>query len=150
MKLSLKLTSLFLILSACFIISPAQAVLSKYTYSYDISQIEWQILNWTSAYRGTLTPGDPFTLERIEYNRKTSKVFIYLTGTLATASDENLNKSVDGCTALFKQRFPGFDATTDLTIFYKFSPAAGQDLVYKEYSNGVFADRQSAPEALEE
>ncbi len=149
MRVSLKFTLLSLILLSCFLISPAQAVLNKYTYSYDISQIEWQILNWTSAYRDTLTPGDPFTLERIEYNRKTLKVIIYLTGTLDKASQDNLNKSLLGCTTLFKQRFSGFDATTDLIIFYKFLPPEGQGLVYKEYSNGVFTDRQSAPEALE-
>ena len=147
MSLKPKLIVFSLILLSCFIASPAQAVLSKYTYSYDISQLEWQILNWTSAYRGTLTPGDPFTLERIEYNRKSSKVTVYLTGMLDLATDENLNKSLSGITDLFSRRFPGFDPAADLIINYKLMPDSGQEAVCKEYSAGEFNDRQPAPDA---
>jgi hypothetical protein len=147
MSLKSKLIVFLLILSSCFIARPAQAVLSKYTYSYDISQLEWQILNWTSAYRGTLTPGDPFTLERIEYNRKSSKVTVYLTGMPDLATDENLNKSLSGITNLFSRRFPGFDPATDLIINYKLMPDSGTEAVYKEYREGVFGDRQPDSEA---
>jgi len=146
MSLNPKLILMFLFFLSCFIASPAHAVLSKYTYTYDISQLEWQILNWTSAYRGSLTPGDPFTLERIEYNRKTAKVIVYLSGMLDLSSEDNLNKSLGGVTRLFAQRFPGFDSKTDLIIYYKLLPLTGQDAVYKEYSAGEFNDRQSAPD----
>jgi len=148
MSLKPKLIALLLILLSCFIASPAHAVLSKYTYTYDISQLEWQILNWTSAYRGTLTPGDPFNLERIEYNRKNAKVIVYLTGMLDLSSEDNLNKSLDGVSSLFAQRFPGFDPKTDLIIYYKLLPLTGQDAVYKEYNAGEFNDRKSAPDAV--
>jgi len=145
MRLNPKLILAFLFLTLCFVGS-AQASVNQYTYPYDISQIEWQILNWVSAYRGTVTPGDPFTLERMEYDRKTFKVIIYLTGTPDISGEENLKKSVEGCTTLFKNRFPNFDATTDLIIYYKLLSGIGQEAVYKEYSNGDFSDRQSAPD----
>ncbi len=35
------------------------AVLGDYVRSYDISWLEWQILNWTTAFRGTTTPAEP-------------------------------------------------------------------------------------------
>ena len=143
MSLSLKLVLIFSFLLPFLIATPAQAVLSRYTYTYDISQLEWQILNWTSAYRGTLTPGDPFTLERIEYDRKPAKVIVYLTGTPDIASEDNLNKSLKGITSLFAQRFPGFDPETDLIIYYKLSSGDGQEASYKQYSAGDFSDCQA-------
>jgi hypothetical protein len=125
-----------------FSVGNAQASLKGYTYSYDISQVEWQILNWTAAFRDTNTPGNPFILERMEYNRKAKKVMIYLKGGLNLASDDNLKKSLDGCTTLLKQRFPDFDSTEDLYISYKLTSSDGQNVTYKEYKEGSFNDVQ--------
>jgi hypothetical protein len=143
MKLNLK----FLLL-ACFLfifVTNAHASLKGYTYPYDISQIEWQILNWTAAFRGSTTPGEPFTLERMEYDRSARKVMIYLKGSVEFASEDNLKKSVDGCALLFKQRFPDFDQVGDLYISYKLSSPDSQEVTYKEYQEGSFSDGQSAP-----
>ncbi len=145
MRPVLKVSLLFLLLSLCFMAN-AQARVDGYTYPYDISQIEWQLLNWTSAWRGTTTPADPFTLERMEYDRSTKKVLIYLTGKTDTATEENLKKSIDGITALFKPRFSNFNLDTDAYVYYKLKSADGQSTSYKEYKNGAFADQQSSPE----
>lgn len=134
---------LFLFFSA----ATAHASLKGYTYPYDISQIEWQILNWTAAFRGTDTPGDPFTLERMEYDRPSRKVMIYLKGSVEFASEDNLKKSVQGCTLLFKERFPDFNPESDLRVFYKLTSSESQDLIYKEYKEGSFSDALSAPAA---
>ena len=126
----------------------AQARVDGYTYPYDISQIEWQLLNWTSAFRGTSTPADPFVLERMEYDRNTKKVIIYLTGKTEDATEENLKKSIDGIAALFKPRFSNFNLDTDGYVCYKLKSADGQNISYKEYKNGAFTDQQSPSEPL--
>jgi hypothetical protein len=145
MRLGLKVSLLFLLLSWCFM-GKAQARVDGYTYPYDISQIEWQLLNWTSAWRGTITPADPFTLDRMEYDRNTKKVLIYLTGKTDTATDENLKKSIDGIVSLFQKRFPNFNLDSDAYVYYKLTSDKDQNVSYKEYKNGTFTDQQSPPE----
>jgi hypothetical protein len=144
MRRNWKLFLLFALVSLCFIAN-AQANLKGYTYPYDISQIEWQALNWTAAWRGTTTPADPFTLDRIEYDRNERMVVVYLNGNLDDASDDNLKKSIDGINSLFQQRFTNFDILTDALVYYQLKDK-DQKMSYKEYKNGAFADRQSAPE----
>ena len=144
MRRDVKLFLLFVLISLCFM-GNAQANLKGYTYPYDISQIEWQVLNWTAAWRGTTTPADPFTLDRIEYNRNERKVIVYLNGNLDDASDENLKKSIDSINSLFQQRFTNFDIITDALVYYKLKDK-DQKISYKEYKNGTFTDRQSPPE----
>ncbi len=145
MRLGLKVSLLFLLLSWYFM-GNARARVDGYTYPYDISQIEWQLLNWTSAWRGTTTPADPFTLERMEYDRNTRKVLIYLTGKTDAATDENLKKSTDGINSLFQKRFPNFNLETDAYVYYKLSSDKDQAISYKEYKDGAFTDQQSPPE----
>ena len=138
-----------ILLLLCFFLFPVNSALATvkgYTYPYDISQIEWQILNWTAAYRDTTTPGDPFILERIEYDRPTRKVMIYLRGSVELASDENLQKSLNGCAGLFKQRFTDITPEGDFYISYKLTSSDGQNnLTYKEYKQGSFSDVQPLP-----
>ena len=143
MKLNLGFVLLFCFLF--FFAANAQASLNGYTYSYDISQIEWQILNWVASFRDTNTPGDPFSLERMEYNRNEKKVMIYLKGSVNLASDDNMKKSLNGCTALLTQRFPNFDPTRDMYIYYKLFSPDGKNVTYKEYKEGLFNDAQAAP-----
>lgn len=147
MNTTLKISALFISASLLFM-PQAQAKLKGYTYPYDISQIEWVILNWTAAYRGTTTPTDPFTLDKIQYDRKMRKVVVYANGQAAQATDENLKKSVDGILKLFVPRFPNFDASTDLFVYYTLKQEDKPDLKYKEYKGGSFSDRNSPPEEL--
>lgn len=117
----------------------ADARLRKYINPYDISEIEWQVLNWTAAWRGTTTPAEPFILERIEYERTDVKVHIYLQGRHPQNTQENLDKSIAGIGALFTARFPEFEAGKDLVVSYKIIPADGSGESYKiKYDNGVF------------
>ena len=102
-------------------------------------------MNWTAAYRGTTTPGDPFILERIEYDRNARKVRIYLKGGVNLASEDNLKKSLDSCATLFKQSFTDFDPSGDLYISYKLSSSDGQSITYKEYQEGSFNDALASP-----
>ncbi|MBC8436646.1 MAG: hypothetical protein H8D90_01995 [Candidatus Omnitrophica bacterium] len=119
----------------------AQANLKRYTYSYDIAEIEWQLLNWTAAWRGTTTPAKPFILDRMEYDRGTRKVSIYLKGDTDLDTQQNLNKSIEGIVSLFSKRFPpDFDQTTDIVVYYELKSAQdGRDSVYINYENGVFS-----------
>lgn len=125
----------------------AQARLKRYTYSYDIAEIEWQLLNWTAAWRGTTTPADPFTLERMEYSRKDWKVYIYLTGDTSLDTQANLDKSIEGIVSLFSRRFPPeFDQKTDIVVYYELkSREGGGGPVSITYSNGAFSRGKSAP-----
>lgn len=145
MRSNLRLSLLFVLLSLGLVVS-AQARVDGYTYPYDISQIEWQLLNWTSAWRGTTTPADPFTLERMEYDRNTKKVLIYLTGKIDDASEDNLKKSIDGIVSVFQKRFPNFNLDNDAYVYYKLGSDKDQNILYKEYNNGTFSDQQSPPE----
>lgn len=119
----------------------AQAKLKRYTYSYDIAEIEWQLLNWTAAWRGTTTPADPFILERMEYDRKTLKVYIYLRGDTNLDTQQNLDKSIEGIASVFSRRFPpDFDQVTDIVVYYELKSAQdGRGPVYINYKNGTFS-----------
>jgi hypothetical protein len=145
MKISLKIFVLSVLVSLFFTF-PAQAKLKGYTYPYDISQIEWETLNWTAAYRNTTTQTDPFTLDRIQYDRKIRKVLVYVSGQLVQATDENLKKCVDGIVKLFQQRLPNFEASTDLFVYYTLKQDGNTQVKYKEYKEGSFSDRSSPPE----
>ncbi len=128
------------------IISPALAKLENYTYPYDISQIEWQVLNWTAAWKGTTTPADPFILDRIEYDRKTVKVSVYLKGKSEDNTEDNLKKSLDGITKAFTGRLAQFDPETDLIIHYTITSPDDPNKTYQvEYRNGSFG----SPEEIE-
>lgn len=121
----------------------ADAKMRKYSYPYDISQVEWQLLNWTAAWRGTTSPAGPFVLDRLECDRDGWIVNVYVTGTPDLATDENLKKSIDNITKVFQDKFPDFVAETDLIVHYNLLSADGNK-VYKEYSAGSFNDGQAA------
>ncbi len=120
---------LFLVMLFTGVSGNALANLSSYSYPYDISQLEWQLLNWTTAWRGTATPVSPFILERMECDRKGWKVIIYVNGMFSQATDENLKGSIDNITSTFKNRFPEFDPKTDLTVYYNLGSST---MVYKD------------------
>lgn len=141
MEFNLKLFALFIALLLSFS-TTAQARLTAYTYPYDISEIEWQILNWTAAWRGTTTPAEPFILERMEYDRKEKKANIYLTGRPEQASDDNLNKTITGITSLFHQRFPNFEPESDLIVHYNLKSEKGEKTLYIEYNQGAFSKQE--------
>jgi hypothetical protein len=145
MKAGLKISAFFILL---FLLSafPAQAKLKGYTYPYDISQVEWEILNWTAAYRGTVTYTAPFVLERMQYDRNTAKIVVYVTGQSAQASDENLKKSIDNLTKLFSQRLSKFEAPADLVVYYKLKQTGAAGMKYKIYEDGSFSSRDALPE----
>lgn len=128
---------IFLIL-VIFVGGVSFASITGYTYPLDISQLEWQLLNWTSAWRDTLTPADPFTLERMEYDRKAEKIHIYLRGKSEDATDDNLKKSLQGITSIFSDRFPKVKIEEDLVIHYSLTSDAEPKSVKLEYKNGNF------------
>src|SRR3989338_7192847 len=115
----------------------ARADLQRYTYPYDISQIEWQLLNWTAAWRGSTTLANPFILENMEYDRKANRVHIYLSGKVEEASDENLEKSINTIISRFQERFPKFEAKEDLVVHYNLK-SEKNETSYREYSDGAF------------
>ncbi|MDI6605613.1 MAG: hypothetical protein QME65_00475 [Candidatus Omnitrophota bacterium] len=128
-----------------FFIDTALGNLKRYTYTYDIAEIEWQLLNWTAAWCGTTTPADPFILERMEYYRTTRKVSIYLKGDPELATQDNLDKSIAGIVSLFSRRFsPDFDQGTDMAVYYELkSDKDKQNSAYIEYKNGSFSRQKS-------
>jgi hypothetical protein len=121
------------------------AALGDYLRSYDISWLEWQILNWTTAFRGTTTPAGPFILERIEYDRKSRLINIHVSGSAESATEDNLKESIDGITALFHEKFPKFDPKADLTVYYKLESEADKQAVSMVYSNGSFGSKEIKP-----
>jgi hypothetical protein len=153
-----------------YFIDTAQANLKRYTYSYDIAEIEWQLLNWTAAWRGTAFPAAPFILDRMEYDRITRKISIYLKGDPDLAAQDNLDKSIAGIVSLFSRRFPpDFDQATDIAVYYELTDVSGnngyvppdeqavsinnrnvsksekdgQNSVYIEYKDGAFSRQRS-------
>ncbi len=139
------------LLSSFVFLNDSQARIRQYINPYDISQMEWQLLNWTAAWRGTTTSSYPFTLERMEYDRVKLKVVIYLQGKSELAADENLRKSIDGISFLFNQKFPEFNAKEDLIVYYSFASSEGNKTVPIKYENGSFIkedsnSRQSLPD----
>lgn len=141
MRFNLKLFTLLSVLLLSFNRS-AQAKITAYTYPYDISQIEWQVLNWTTAWRGTTTPAEPFILERMEYDRKEKKVNIYLSGRPEQATDDNLNKSINGITSLFHQHFSKFEPQSDLIVHYELKSEKDEKTLYIKYNEGAFSKTQ--------
>ena len=138
--MKLKLTIFFLLLGIlCF--SNLPAAVKNYTYPYDISQMEWQLLNWTSAWRQTTNPANPFTLERMEYDRSAKKVNIYLSGDSGLAKDEFLKKGMDGIADLFRGRFPEVDAVKDLLVHITLRSAQDDKSIIIEYKDGNFANQ---------
>ncbi len=125
-------------LSFFILLNNSQARIRQYINPYDISQMEWQLLNWTAAWRGTTTPSFPFTLERMEYDRPSLKVIIYLQGKSELAVDENLRKSIDSISSLFSQKFPEFNVKEDLIVYYSIISSQGDKTVTIKYENGSF------------
>lgn len=136
-KLVILLVSLSFVLAPC-----AQAKLNRFTYPYDISQLEWQLLNWTAAWRGTATPGGPFTLERMEYQRKERKVHIYLTGNTELGTEANFKKAIENITSTFKGSFPDFEPQEDLTAHFNLASEKENKSSYLEYNNGSFSNEE--------
>lgn len=132
--------TVFLVLVLSLISSgPVLAKLSTYTYPYDISEIEWKVLNWTAAWKGTTNPGDPFILDRIEYDRKTKKIVVYLTGKNKDDTEDNLKKSADKTGKTIKGLLAEFDMNTDLIINYTISSSDDPNKTYEiSYENGAF------------
>jgi hypothetical protein len=115
------------------------ASITGYTYPLDISQLEWQLLNWTAAWRQTTTPADPFILDRMEYNRKTEKIHIYLNGKAEDATDENLKKSITKIASVFTERFPKVKIEEDFVVHYNLVSSSDQKATEIEYSQGNFS-----------
>lgn len=141
MNFKLKLFLVFVLLSG--LVGIAQAKINKYTYPYDISEIEWQILNWGADWRGTTTLADPFVLDKIDYDRKDRKVIIYLSGKSEQGTNELLKKSIDGIEEKFKERFPGFEAKSDLIVYYNLRSEKDPKNSYFTYSKGDFSVQES-------
>ncbi|MFH0763161.1 MAG: hypothetical protein V1925_04665 [Candidatus Omnitrophota bacterium] len=145
----MKFRIVLILAMSCFCLlsftSTAGANLKRYTQSYDIAEVEWQLLNWTAAWRNTTTPAKPFILERMEYSRQTRKISIYLKGEASMDTQDNLDKSIEGIVSLFAGRFPpDFDQATDITVYYELeSEEEGQKPVYIEYNNSSFSRQKS-------
>jgi len=123
----------------------AEAKMRKYSYPYDISQLEWQLLNWTSAWRGTTNLTDPFTLDRLECDRNGWIVNVYVSGDSDLGTEDNLQKSINNITEVFQNRFKDFVAETDLIVHYNLVSKDGVK-VYKEYFAGAFSEGHQASE----
>lgn len=113
------------------------ASLEGYTYPYEISYIDWQLLSYSTICHNTKTPADPFVLDRLEYDRKLRKIKVYLTGSAADATDENFNKALGNIVKVLIERFPKFDRLQDLVVYYDLSPAdGGQEGTRWTYQDG--------------
>ncbi|TRZ93983.1 hypothetical protein D4R78_07165 [bacterium] len=134
MRLKLSLCGLLVVFLLLIPLVGVWANLAQYTYSYDISQIEWQLLNWTVAWRGTTTPAAPFILERMDFDRRERIIKIYVNGLANQASEDNLKESIDKINANISQRFSEFDPKSDLVVYYSLGAAS------YEYINGGFKD----------
>ena len=144
----MKLRSAVVFMTAVFILGifcAGQAKMRDYSYPYDISQLEWQLLNWTAAWRGTASLTEPFILDRLECDRNGWIVNVYVTGSAEQATDENLKKSVDKITKTFQGKFSEFVPETDLIVHYDLQAMDGTK-AYKEYGAGSFKDGQSQTE----
>lgn len=117
----------------------AEAKLRKATYIQEISKIDWQLLNWTAAWRGTKKPADPFILERMEYDRDARQVEVYLNGDPKEATDENLQKSISGITAVLQDEFPDFEPRDDLIVHYSLKSEEDNKTLNITYKDGTFS-----------
>jgi len=130
----------------------AEARLKRYTYSYDIAEIEWQFLNWTAAWRGTTALAEPFILDRLVYDRTTKKANVYLSGKESDGAQVNLDKSKNQIISLFGRRFsPEFDANTDLVVHYLLKSEDAKKITYIKYEDGSFTTKKldaDDPQAL--
>jgi len=133
---------ILLTLVSLTLLSSAQAKLNRFTYPYDISQLEWQLLNWTAAWRGTTKPADPFTLERMEYQRKERKVHIYLTGKTELGREENYKKAIEKITLTFQESFSDFEPQEDLMVHFNLTSETDNKSSYLEYNNGSFSNEE--------
>ncbi len=132
-----------LVLLFFIFIGSAEARLKRYTYPYDIAEIEWQFLNWTAAWRGTTALADPFTLDRLVYDRQTRKANIYLSGKDTDAAQANLDKSIKEIISLFSKRFsPDFDANTDLVVHYMLKSEDAKKITYIKYEDSSFTTKK--------
>lgn len=126
----------------------SSAKLNNYVYPYDISEIEWKVLNWTAAWKGTTTPADPFILDRMEYSRKDYKINVYVKGKSEDDTEDNRNKSIEGITKTLKDNLAQFDPKTDLTVHYTISQSDDPTKTYElTYDNGSFDSSSIAPSA---
>lgn len=121
-------------------VSIGEANIRNHMYTYDISQLDWQLLNWTSAWRGTTRLAEPFILDRMEFDRQDRKIIVYLDGTLEQATEENLKKSIQNITEVFRTKFPTFEPKEDLIVYYTLKSQDGNK-VYKQYITGASVDK---------
>lgn len=136
-----------LILAALLIFaSGAEAKLKKYKYIQETSKLDWQLLNWTAAWRGTTRPASPFILERMEYDHALSKIAIYVNGKTDQATDDNLNNSISGIVSLLQERFPDFEVKNDLIVYYEIKSDKDPKSSYIEYNNGDFNRNSLGPQ----
>lgn len=127
----------------------AYADIKRYTYTYDIAEVEWQLLNWTAAWRNTTTPAGPFTLDRMAYSREARQISVYLKGDTSLDTQDNLDKSISQLVSLFSERFrPNFDPAKDMVVYYDLRSAEDKDNpAYIEYRNGAFSRGKENPAA---
>ena len=144
MKFKSMVISLIAVLFLGFL-TVAEAKMRNYSYPYDISQLEWQLLNWTAAWRGTTILTDPFTLDRLECDRDGWIVNVYVTGNSMLGIVDNLQKSVDNITKVFQEKFKEFVPETDLIVHYNLQSFDGTK-VYKQYVGGSFKEGEETSE----
>jgi hypothetical protein len=131
----------FCALFVYFMICPVQAKaeLNRYLYPYEISELDWQLLQWTSAWHDSQDQFAPFKFERVEYTRKVKKIMVYLTGLIADGTKNNLNLSLQKLNKVFTLRFSYFDAKKDLQVFYRLLSQDKTKAVNIEYNDGMFS-----------
>jgi len=137
---------LVLTLAAIVIFSPnVEAKLKRYKVVQEMSKIDWQLMNWTAAWRGTTKPASPFILERMEYDYAINKITIYLNGKAEQATDDSLNSSISGIITLLQERFPEFEADKELLVYYEIKSDKDPASSYIEYNEGSFNRNSSGP-----
>ncbi len=132
------LVILFAVVCLVCVSNPASAKLSRYTYPYDISYIEWELLTMTTAWRDTTALADPFILENMVFNRKDKVIHVYLRGKSEQASEENLKDSIAAINARLLEKFAEFEVNSDLMVHYALTSADGKKTSGMEFSNGAF------------
>ncbi len=116
----------------------ALAKLIRYTYPYDISYIEWELLSMSSAWRGSSSLADPFVLENMVFDRQAKIIHIYLEGKPEQATEVNLNKSIEEIKTRLLEKFADFEINSDLTVHYDLVPSDGKKTFRMEFNQGAF------------
>ena len=134
-----KVSVFLLIMLFCFA-GNAGARLNDYLYPCEVSHLDWYLLTWLTAWRGSTIPAGPFVLDRMHYDRETRKIEIFVTGKVGEETDDNLQRSIEGISEKFQDTLREFDPVTDLKVYYDLEIFGSDDTKRIIYEGGEFVE----------